>query len=307
MKIYMILNTWYGEEEQQLAEIWESVKYNPIEIDNIEVIIIGNTSWSKENIKKWPVQKITVLEFKYYEICTIIQALSMVGEATGVYLFGFDAESRELAVRFAIDRKGSSLVSVDKLVMKMSTYWVKKKIFTGNLLGEYEIKIYPVALSVSRKGCVKLEEGFSKVSIRYIEVKPQYEEVVLEKSSEIIEQLIKLKDAEKVVIIGNGIKTIQDVEEIKGFAKKIGAQVGGTKPVIMQGLLPMEQLVGVSGVILNPKLCITIGVSGMAALYVGIENSEHIISINTDSDAPIMKKSDIIIETDWKKIIKMVE
>ena len=53
-----------------------------------------------------------------------------------------------------------------------------------------------------------------------------------------------------------------------------------------------------------PEVCITAGVSGAAAFYAGIEKSKFIVAINTDEQAPIMKKADVAIVDDFMPVIQ---
>ena len=62
--------------------------------------------------------------------------------------------------------------------------------------------------------------------------------------------------------------------------------------------------IGVSGEMIAPEVCITAGVSGAAAFYAGIEKSKFIVAINTDEQAPIMKKADVAIVDDFMPVIQ---
>lgn len=78
---------------------------------------------------------------------------------------------------------------------------------------------------------------------------------------------------------------------------------GVSRPAAMNAWMPMNHLVGVSGAMASPQICITAGVSGAAAFYAGIEKSKFIAAINTDEHAPIMKNADVVIVEDFKPFI----
>ena len=71
----------------------------------------------------------------------------------------------------------------------------------------------------------------------------------------------------------------------------------------MSAWAPMHRLVGVSGAITKPDVCIAAAVSGAAALYAGIAHSKKIIAINKDNQAPIVKAADVVIIDDYKAIM----
>jgi electron transfer flavoprotein alpha subunit len=83
-----------------------------------------------------------------------------------------------------------------------------------------------------------------------------------------------------------------------------GGEVGVSRPAAMNAWAPMERLIGVSGAMVAPEICITAGVSGAAAFYSGIEKSRFIVAVNTDEKAPIMKKADVAIVDDFVPVLE---
>ncbi len=118
----------------------------------------------------------------------------------------------------------------------------------------------------------------------------------------LIEAGAKQKESDVLLAAGKGVRTKEDVQKLKELAADKGYMFGVTRPVAMNGWAPTDEIIGVSGHIYSPKVCITIGVSGSAAFYAGIENSGWIASVNTDEHAPIVKMSDIVVIDDYKNI-----
>jgi electron transfer flavoprotein alpha subunit len=71
----------------------------------------------------------------------------------------------------------------------------------------------------------------------------------------------------------------------------------------MSAWTPMHRMIGVSGAMTKPEVCIVAGVSGAAAFYAGIEKSKTIVAINTDIRAPIIKASDVAVIDDYKAVM----
>lgn len=90
-----------------------------------------------------------------------------------------------------------------------------------------------------------------------------------------------------LVAIGRGIQNQDNVELAEELAKVLGGVVAGSRPVIDQGWLPPTRLVGKSGKSVKPKLYLALGISGAPEHVEAIGDSEMIIAINTDPNAPI--------------------
>lgn len=118
----------------------------------------------------------------------------------------------------------------------------------------------------------------------------------------LIEAGAKQKESDILLAVGKGVRTKEEVQKFKALALDRGYMFGVTRPVAMNGWASIDEIIGVSGHIYSPKICITIGVSGSAAFYAGIENSEWIASVNTDEHAPIAKMSDLVVIDDYKNL-----
>lgn len=92
---------------------------------------------------------------------------------------------------------------------------------------------------------------------------------------------------QKLVSIGRGIGSKDNVELAEELAKKLGATVSSSRPVVDAGWLPRTRQVGKSGLKVKPKLYLMLGISGAPEHLEGMKSAELIIAINTDKKAPI--------------------
>ena len=106
-----------------------------------------------------------------------------------------------------------------------------------------------------------------------------------------------------LIATGMGIRTKEEIMQIREYARFCGFSFGVTRPVAMRGWADIGEIIGVSGEIYAPYLTITIGISGAAAFMAGIEKSNYILSINTNPDAMISKQSDAIIIDEYQKVL----
>ncbi|GAB4535108.1 MAG: electron transfer flavoprotein subunit alpha/FixB family protein [Anaerolineae bacterium] len=90
-----------------------------------------------------------------------------------------------------------------------------------------------------------------------------------------------------LVSIGRGIQNEDNIELAQELADALGGVVCSSRPVVDQGWLPASRMVGKSGHKVKPKLYLAMGISGAPEHVEAITDSELIIAINTDPNAPI--------------------
>jgi electron transfer flavoprotein alpha subunit len=98
---------------------------------------------------------------------------------------------------------------------------------------------------------------------------------------------VDISRAEFVLAIGRGIGERENVPRFQELAKRLGATLAGSRPLIDAGWLPQSRQVGQSGVTVKPKLYLALGISGAAQHLAGMKASETIVAINKDANAPI--------------------
>jgi len=112
-----------------------------------------------------------------------------------------------------------------------------------------------------------------------------------------------IEDAEVLIVAGRAFKKQEDLQMVYQLADYLGAQVAATRPVIEAGWADARKQIGLSGRTVKPKLIITCGVSGAVQFAAGMNNSECIIAINKDPDAPIFNVAHYGIIGDIYEII----
>lgn len=93
------------------------------------------------------------------------------------------------------------------------------------------------------------------------------------------------------IIVGIG-KGISDVEKVRTFAEKFGAELCASRAAVDAGMLPYEAQIGLTGRIVCPKIYVAMGISGAVQHTCGIENAKTVIAINPDKDARIFDFAD---------------
>jgi electron transfer flavoprotein alpha subunit len=111
-------------------------------------------------------------------------------------------------------------------------------------------------------------------------------------------QAVDLSQAERIVAVGRGIKSQENIAVAEQLAKAFGAELAASRPICDNGWLPMERQIGSSGQTVAPKLYVALGISGAIQHLVGMKGSRTIVAINKDADAPIFEVADYGIQGD---------
>lgn len=119
-------------------------------------------------------------------------------------------------------------------------------------------------------------------------------------------KLIDIADAELIVAGGNGLGSHKGFSIIQELAEVLGASVAGSRMATDAGWLKQNRLVGQTGKKVSPVLYMACGISGASHHLLGMKDSDMIVAINTDRNAPIMKMADVAIVGDLHDIIPQV-
>lgn len=98
---------------------------------------------------------------------------------------------------------------------------------------------------------------------------------------------IDITAEDKLVAVGRGIGSQDDIELAEELAEALGAAVAASRPITDAGWLPKTRQVGKSGVAVRPRLYLMLGISGAPEHLEGMKDAELIIAVNTDANAPI--------------------
>jgi electron transfer flavoprotein alpha subunit len=117
-------------------------------------------------------------------------------------------------------------------------------------------------------------------------------------------------EADVIVSGGKGMQNRDNYERFiewlcKSIKDNFGVAVerGASRAAVEQGFIDRGYQVGQTGTAVGPKIYLAVGISGAIQHMIGVSNSETIIAVNSDPDAPIFEHSDYYIIAAAEEII----
>ena len=114
---------------------------------------------------------------------------------------------------------------------------------------------------------------------------------------------VDLVHARRIVAAGSGSASAALLEAVEELAELLTGSVGATRPVVDDGLLPKERLIGQTGRTVSPELYVALGISGSPHHVAGVRSAEKIVSVNWDVRAPIFRFSDVGYVADLEVVL----
>ena len=112
---------------------------------------------------------------------------------------------------------------------------------------------------------------------------------------------LALEEADLIVSAGNGV---HDLESFHALATALGAAVGASRVPVDDGRFPRSQQIGATGKTVSASLYLAFGISGAVQHLQGIKDCRHVIAVNLDASAPLIKRADLSIIDDAHSVTR---
>jgi len=281
----------------------------------IAALLIGHEVKSRANEligyganKVYVVDNSTLKKFQSETYMSVLTTL-VKEHRPEILLVGSTRKGRELAARLATrletgcvpDCTNLSLDEQGRLVTERMVYGgnatVTQVFQTKPQIACVPLRTFEKPAFTERKGEI-IDTGISRFDApktETVEVKP------------IEAAAVKIEEAKVVVVGGRGIEKREDFALLEGLCQVLGGQVGYTRPLAEDRKWFKGDWIGLSGHKIKPVLYISCGVSGVIQHVAGIRDSQIIVAINKDPEAPIFEIADYIVIGDLYEIVPALE
>ncbi|MBR4026030.1 MAG: electron transfer flavoprotein subunit alpha/FixB family protein [Lachnospiraceae bacterium] len=199
------------------------------------------------------------------------------------------------------------LVAREGQEQKHNQLLMTRPAFGGNTIATIACPNHRPQMATVRPGVMQKLPKEAGRKAEVIEYNPGFEEnnrwVEILNVVKAVGTVENIMDAKILVSGGRGVGSKENFEMLKELADVLGGMVSCSRAVVENGWLAPDYQVGQTGKTVRPNVYFAIGISGAIQHVAGMEESDIIIAINKDEDAPIFDVADYGIVGDLNKIV----
>jgi electron transfer flavoprotein alpha subunit len=287
-----------------------------LEVDLTFVILGSQFETQLEDLSQYGPDEIIYVKssiLEHYHSDLYVRALTdlIVENKPEIVLIGATPTGRDFAPRVA--KRLNAGLTADCTELEIEQYTRNllqtRPTFGGNLMAVIGTPNSRPQMATVRPGIFEPPVKVKRKSrVKEVEYKFKETEAVT-KIIKVIEKeksTVNLEDAEIIVAGGRGVGSRENFKLIEDLAYVLGAELGGSRVTVELEWLNQDRQIGQTGKTVSPKLYIACGISGAIQHLVGMQNSEIIVAINKDRNAPIFNIAHYGIIGDLNEIIPVL-
>ena len=299
-----------------------------LDTDVTAVLIGSDVKGLVDVLAEYGADKVIVVddpELKEYRTEPYAHALaSVINEfKPDIMLVGATAIGRDLGPRVSarvhtgltadctqLDIGDFPMVAVPGKEQKHNQLLMTRPAFGGNTIATIACPDFRPQMATVRPGVMQKAERVAGAKAEVIEFNPgftpdnKYVEIL--EVVKAVSDVADIMDAKILVSGGRGVGSAENFQMLEDLAEALGGTVSCSRAVVDSGWKPRDLQVGQTGKTVRPQVYFAIGISGAIQHVAGMEESDIIVAINKDENAPIFDVADYGIVGDLNKIVPAV-
>ena len=199
------------------------------------------------------------------------------------------------------------LVAIPGKEQKHNQLLMTRPAFGGNTIATIACPDNRPQMATVRPGVMQKIEPIKGAKAEVVDYNPGFTPndryVTVKEVVKAVSETVDIMNAKILVSGGRGVGSPENFKILEDLAAVLGGEVSCSRAVVDSGWKPKDLQVGQTGKTVRPHVYFAIGISGAIQHVAGMEESDIIIAINKDEDAPIFDVADYGIVGDLNKIV----
>lgn len=226
-----------------------------------------------------------------------------------IVLYGASSIGRDLAPRVSARIHTGLTADCTALEIDEETklLMMTRPAFGGNIMATIVCEDFRPQMATVRPGVMKALESDASRSGEFEEFKVKFSDadmnVKVRETVKTAHKSVDITEAKILVSGGRGIGSAEKFKMLEELAGVMEGEVSSSRACVDSGWISADRQVGQTGKTVRPELYLACGISGAIQHAAGMENSDFIVAINRDEDAPIFDIADLGIVGDLNAIV----
>ena len=224
-------------------------------------------------------------------------------------LTGATTVGRQLAPRVAARMKTGLTADCTKLDIDEETklLMMTRPAFGGNIMATIVCEDFRPQMATVRPGVMKAleadESRQGEVEVVEVNFTDADMNVKIREVVKTTHKSVDITEAKILVAGGRGVGNAEGFKDLEALADTLDGEVAASRAAVDSGWISNDRQVGQTGKTVRPNVYFAIGISGAIQHVAGMEESDIIVAINKDEDAPIFDVADYGVVGDLNKIV----
>ena len=266
--------------------------------DSVDVLVLTNDASNSSSVAALSgINTVKMIVDDYLEHVSVEVASKLIADVMGDYKYlisGSSTFSKNILPRVGalLDVQPIS----DVCEIKSNNTFVRP-LYAGNVMATVETTDETIVMTVRSTAFEHSGDGGS-ASVESLSASMSESNSSFVSLQESESERPELTTADRIVSGGRGLGSKENFALIEQLADKLDAAVGASRAAVDAGFISNDYQVGQTGKVVAPKLYLAVGISGAIQHLAGMKDSQVIVVINNDPDAPMSRMADLVWQVD---------